>query len=155
MRIWATIVAMAALGACNTAEAPGNEQDNGTVVLRNLVETDVAGRAPSDLRVKGTRIPTPSDTASRYFLLRERKTVTGTIVAIIRQERGDRVAYARAEVDCSKRLFHVLGVGDRRDRVEVDHAHDGPLRPVAGLPLREEMARYVCERSGTPLAPAA
>ena len=76
------------------------------------------------------------------------------IVAILREERGGRVAYARAEVDCGRRLFHVLGVGASRASAEVAIAHDGPLRPMAGLPLREELGGYICRRTGTPLAPA-
>jgi hypothetical protein len=126
----------------------------GTVSIRNLAETDTAVPARGPDRVQGRLIPTPSDTSSRYFLLRERKALTDTHIAIIRQERGDRVAYARAEVDCNRRLFHVLGVGPNRALVETNIAHDGPLRPIAGLPLREEMARFVCEAAGTPLKAA-
>jgi hypothetical protein len=125
--------------------------DNG-VSLRNLAETDVAVPKPERLTVKGRLIPTPSDPTSRHFLLRERKAVGGTIIAILRQEHDGKVAYARTEVDCGKRLFHVLGVGPNRALVETNTAPDGPLRPIQGLPLREELAKYVCAASGTPLA---
>jgi hypothetical protein len=125
--------------------------DNG-VSLRNLAETDVAVPKPERLTVKGRLIPTPSDPTSRHFLLRERKAVGGTIIAILRQEHDGKVAYARTEVDCAKRLFHVLGVGPNRALVETNTAPDGPLRPIQGLPLREELAKYVCAASGTPLA---
>ena len=127
--------------------------DNG-VSLRNLAETEVAVPKPERLTVKGRLIPTPSDPTSRHFLLRERKAVGGTIIAILRQEHEGKVAYARTETDCGKRLFHVLGVGPNRALVETNVAHDGPLRPIKGLPLREELATYVCAASGTPLAKA-
>ena len=143
------------LAACS-GEQPANTNsdamtENG-VSLRNLAETDVAVPKPEQLTVKGRLIPTPSDPTSRHFLLRERKAVGGTIIAILRQEHDGKVAYARTETDCANRLFHVLGVGPNRALVETNVAHDGPLRPIKGLPLREELATYVCEASGTPLA---
>ena len=125
--------------------------ENG-VSLRNLAETEVAVPKPEQLTVKGRLIPTPSDPTSRHFLLRERKAASGTIIAILRQEHDGKVAYARTETDCGKRLFHVLGVGPNRALVETNVAHDGPLRPIKSLPLREELATYVCNASGTPLA---
>ena len=142
------------LAACS-GEQPTTTNDaiteNG-VSLRNLAETEVAVPKPKQLTVKGRLIPTPSDPTSRHFLLRERKAVGGTIIAILRQEHEGKVAYARTETDCANRLFHVLGVGPNRALVETNIAHDGPLRPIKGLPLREELATYVCEASGTPLA---
>lgn len=140
------------LAAC-TGQQPTNDAmaDNG-VSLRNLAETDVAAPVPQTMTVRGRLIPTPSDPTSRHFLLRERKAVGGTIIAILRQEHDGKVAYARTETDCANRLFHVLGVGPNRALVETNVAHDGPLRPIKGLPLREELATYVCEASGTPLA---
>lgn len=152
----ALAVASATL-ACACSPAPTTDNavtTNETVSLRNLAETEVARPAPATLRIRGRLIPTPSDTQSRYYLLRERKALTDTHIAIIRQERGNRVAYARAEVDCEKRLFHVLGTGPNRALVETNIVHDGPLRPIKGLPLREELARYVCETAGTPLKAA-
>lgn len=140
------------LSACGTSDASSN--DGGTVVLRNLAETEVAALKPARLDIVGDLIPTPSDKRSNYYLLRHRSTLAGTSIAIIRQEHDNRVAYARTEVDCEKRLFHVVGVAPTRGRVESDVAHDGPLRSIHGMPLREELARYVCERSGTPLAGA-
>lgn len=140
------------LGACGTSDATG--YDGGTVVLRNLAESEVAAPRPERLKIVGERIPTPSDSRSDYYLLRHQTTLAGTSIAIIRQELGDRVAYARTEVDCERRLFHVVGVASTRGRVESDVAHDGPLRSIHGMPLREELARYVCDRSGTPLAGA-
>ncbi|RMB36293.1 hypothetical protein C8J47_1830 [Sphingomonas sp. PP-F2F-G114-C0414] len=143
------------LAACSGEQPTTNNTDamvdNG-VSLRNLAETEVAVPKPEQLTVKGRLIPTPSDPTSRHFLLRERKAVGGTIIAILRQEHEGKVAYARTETDCGKRLFHVLGVGPNRALVETNVAHDGPLRPIKGLPLREELATYVCNASGTPLA---
>jgi len=144
------------LAACS-GEQPATTTSNDAMVdngvsLRNLAETEVAVPKPEQLTVKGRLIPTPSDPTSRHFLLRERKAASGTIIAILRQEHDGKVAYARTETDCGKRLFHVLGVGPNRALVETNVAHDGPLRPIKGLPLREELATYVCAASGTPLA---
>lgn len=141
-------------GAPSTDAVDNNAMGTAGVSLRNLGETEVAAPAPPALTVKGDLIPTPSDTASRYFLLRERRAIGGTVIAIIRQEHAGRVAYARTEVDCERRLFHVLGVAPRRSLVETSIAYDGPLRPTAGLPLREELAAYVCKRSNLPLGAA-
>ncbi len=143
------------LAACSGEQPATTNSDTMTengVSLRNLAETDVAVPKPEQLTVKGRLIPTPSDSTSRHFLLRERKAVGGTIIAILRQEHDGKVAYARTETDCANRLFHVLGVGPNRALVETNVAHDGPLRPIKGLPLREELATYVCNASGTPLA---
>ena len=143
------------LAACSGEQPASTNTDMMTengVSLRNLAETDVAVPKPAQLTVKGRLIPTPSDPTSRHFLLRERKAVGGTIIAILRQEHDGKIAYARTETDCANRLFHVLGVGPNRALVETNVAHDGPLRPIKGLPLREELATYVCAASGTPLA---
>ena len=120
--------------------------DNG-VSLRNLADTDVAVPKPEQLTVRGRLIPTPSDPTSRHFLLRERKAVGGTIIAILRQQRGDRFVYARTELDCERNLFHVVGVADTRAHVETNVAHDGPLRSTAGLPLRQELSRFICQHA--------
>ncbi len=157
LKTLALAVAGATLLAACSSEQPATTDDAMTdngVSLRNLAETDVAVPKPEQLTVKGRLIPTPSDPTSRHFLLRERKAVGGTIIAILRQEHDGKVAYARTETDCANRLFHVLGVGPNRALVETNIAHDGPLRPIKGLPLREELATYVCEASGTPLAQA-
>ena len=153
----ALAVAGATLLAACSGEQPATTTSNDAMVdngvsLRNLAETEVAVPKPEQLTVKGRLIPTPSDPTSRHFLLRERKAVGGTIIAILRQEHDGKVAYARTETDCGNRLFHVLGVGPNRALVETNVAHDGPLRPIKGLPLREELATYVCNASGTPLA---
>jgi hypothetical protein len=153
----ALAVAGATLLAACSGEQPATTTSNDAMVdngvsLRNLAETEVAVPKPEQLTVKGRLIPTPSDPTSRHFLLRERKAASGTIIAILRQEHDGKVAYARTETDCGKRLFHVLGVGPNRALVETNVAHDGPLRPIKGLPLREELATYVCNASGTPLA---
>ena len=143
------------LAACSGEQPASTNTDMMTengVSLRNLAETDVAVPKPAQLTVKGRLIPTPSDPTSRHFLLRERKAVGGTIIAILRQEHDGKIAYARTETDCANRLFHVLGVGPNRALVETNIAHDGPLRPIKGLPLREELATYVCAAIGTPLA---
>ncbi len=160
-----TIFALAVAGASLTcACSPGSTTPETTsettsanaeaVSIRNLAATDVARPAGEPDRIRGRLIPTPSDTSSRYYLLRERKALTDTHIAIIRQERGNRVAYARAEVDCGNRLFHVLGTGPNRALVETNIAHDGPLRPIKGLPLRVELASFVCQAAGTPLKAA-
>ncbi|RYD18175.1 MAG: hypothetical protein EOP89_17595 [Lysobacteraceae bacterium] len=153
----ALAVAGATLLAACSGQQPATTTSNDAMVdngvsLRNLAETEVAVPKPEQLTVKGRLIPTPSDPTSRHFLLRERKAASGTIIAILRQEHEGKVAYARTETDCGKRLFHVLGVGPNRALVETNVAHDGPLRPIKGLPLREELATYVCNASGTPLA---
>ena len=158
-----TLLALAVADGLGVSACSGSaSSDSGTandtgaandamVSLRNLGESNVAAPAPATFTVKGDLIPTPSDTASRYFLLRERRAIGGTVIAIIRQEHDGRVAYARTEVDCGNRLFHVLGVAAKRSLVETTIAYDGPLRPIAGLPLREELATYVCKRSNIPL----
>ena len=150
------VIGALALAACSGAPGNQSEQFDGNgVSLRNLAETDVARPADSrTFELKGSLVPTPSDTRSIYFLLRQRTNVGGTIIAIVREERGQRVAYARTEIDCGRRLFHVLGVGSTRADAEVAIAYDGPLRPIVGLPLRQELAGYICAQAGTPLAPA-
>ncbi|TKD50854.1 hypothetical protein [Sphingomonas baiyangensis] len=152
MRLVGGLVAALSMAACSAAPPP---DEPGNVSLRNLVETDKAAEARAGYRLQGDLMPTPSDTQSRYYLLRNRTTPLGTVVAIIRQERGDRIAYARAELDCEDRLFHVLGVGSTRGEAEADIAYDGPLRPTTGLPLREEMGRFVCQAAGKPFGNAA
>jgi len=144
-------LASACSPAPTTDTAAGNTE---TVSLRNLAETETARPARDRYTIQGRLIPTPSDTTSRYYLLRERKALTDTHIAIIRQEHAGRIAYARAELDCDKRLFHVLGTGPNRALVETNIAHDGPLRPIKGLPLREELATFVCQVAGTPLKAA-
>ena len=155
MKTWTMpLLAAAALSACGSPQVETAEVDGNGVPLRNLATTNVAAPAPppEQMRVRGRLIPTPSDTSSRYFLLRERTALTGTTIAILRQERAGRVAYARTEVDCTRRLFHVLGVAGNRALVETEQAYDGPLRPIEGLPLRQELAGFVCEQAGTPLS---
>ena len=164
--MWLALAVAGAMGvsACSGSQ-PANETaanaamggdaaGNDMISLRNLAETNIAAPAPATFTVKGDLIPTPSDTASRYFLLRERRAIGGNIIAILRQEHAGRVAYARTEIDCGKRLFHVLGVASKRALAETNIAYDGPLRPIAGLPLREELARFFCNASGTPLGAA-
>ena len=152
MKNWKAALPLLALAACGTPQTDGaNEMDGNGISLRNLAETEVAAPAPERLTVQGRLIPTPSDTQSRYYLLRDRKAVGGTVIAILRQEHAGRVAYARTEVDCGRRLFHVLGVAPNRALVETHNDYDGPLRPIEGLPLRQELASYVCQSSGTPL----
>ena len=140
------------LAACSDQQPTNDAMADNGVSLRNLGATDVAAPPPETMTVQGRLIPTPSDPRSRHYLLRERKAVGGTIIAILRQEHAGKVAYARTEVDCGRRLFHVLGVGPNRALVETNIAHDGPLRSIEGLPLREELASYVCKASNTPLA---
>jgi hypothetical protein len=146
-----TILACVLVGACSGGERTDDAGGNASVTLRNLANTDVAAAGPVRETMEGDLVPTPSDPGSRYYVLRQRRAASGNIVAILRQERGERTAYARTEVDCAGKLFHVLGVGRSRAGVEVDMTTDGPLRPIAGLPLRQELARYVCQRGGTPL----
>lgn len=150
--VWTIVGLGISLAACGGPAA--ESVDGNGVSMRNLAATEVAGEARAGYVLDGDLMPTPSDTRSKYFLLRQRTTPSGTRVAVIRQEQGDRIAYVRAEVDCGRRLFHVLGVGDSRGEAEATIAYDGPLRPVAGLPLRAEMASYVCDKGGTPLTAA-
>jgi hypothetical protein len=149
-------VGLGTLVSCGEAPSAHMGPDGNGVSLRNLADTPVAIDKDEQPRrlVQGTLVPTPSDTKSRHYLLRERKALNGTIIAVLREERGEKVAYSRVEVDCQRRLFHVLGVGSSRAKVEVTRAYDGPLRSIEGLPLRQELAAFVCERSKTPLAPA-
>lgn len=145
-------VAGAMLGGCSSGV---EEVANNELTLRNLTESNLAVPAGErDFRLKGTVIPTPSDTRSTYYLLRERRAIGGNIIAILREERGDRIVYARAEVDCVQRRFHILGVGSSRATAEVARTPDGPLRSMEGLPLRQDLGVFICARSGTPLAPA-
>ncbi|HTG38167.1 hypothetical protein [Sphingomonas sp.] len=138
------------LAGCGTSDASSHD-DNSHVVLRNLAETEIAAPKPDYLKIQGELVATPSDQASRYYLLRRHRTLNDTDIAILRQEKNGRVAYARTEVDCARRLFHVVGVASSRGRVESNVAHDGPLRSISGLPLRQELARHICEQAGTPL----
>lgn len=148
-RMWMIVASAAVLGACSGNQPPEGEN----VSLRNLVDSEVAGDPRPGYVLEGDLIPTPSDARSRYYLLRSRATPTGTRIAILRQEKGDRIAYSRNELDCGNRLFHVLGVGNTRGGAEADIVYDGPLRPIVGLPLRQELAGYICEEAGTPLPP--
>lgn len=151
IRSMAALLAGAMLTACGTSAttvpAEGNVAQAERVDLRHLVETEVAGDGIERYPLEGVVIPTPSDGQSRYELLRQRRTAGGTTIAILRQQRGDRFVYARTELDCDKALFHVVGVADTRARVETNVAHDGPLRPTAGLPLRQELSRFICARA--------
>ncbi|WP_345877456.1 hypothetical protein [Sphingomonas sp. T9W2] len=142
------LLAGAMVAACGTsANTVPTENAAERVDLRHLVETDVAGNGIERYPLEGTVIPTPSDDQSRYELLRQRKTAAGTTIAILRQQRGDRFVYARTELDCERDLFHVVGVADTRAHVETNVAHDGPLRSTAGLPLRQELSRFICQRA--------
>lgn len=140
----------ALLAACGNSAAPVPEATSNTVDLRHLVETEVAGNGIERYPLEGVEIPTPSDPQSRYEVLRQRKTAAGTIIAILRQQRGDRYVYARTELDCERNLFHVVGVADTRAHVETNVAHDGPLRPTSGLPLRQELSSFICQRASAP-----
>lgn len=154
-RLLMTAAAVMCVAACSKTDAGGDAPTKATVNLRELTETKPSAPARAHYQIEGKLIPTPSDTASQYYLLRQvSPMLTGTIIAIIRQEHAGRVAYARVEVDCGRRLFHVLGVGNRRAFAETSIVYDGPLRPIEGLPLRKELAAYVCQAGGTPLATA-
>jgi hypothetical protein len=151
-RMLLSIIISICATACSNSS---NGQDGGTenkVVLRDLATRTSSLPSTAD-ELRGDLISTPSDTRSRYYLLRSRKPLLrDSHVALIRQELNSRVAYARIEVDCSKRLLHVLGVGNRRAFAETAIAYDGPLRSIEGLPLREELATFICKTAGTPLA---
>lgn len=142
------VLAGAMLAACGNSTSPENAATmNNTVDLRHLVETEVAGNGIERYPLEGVEIPTPSDAQSRYEVLRQRRTAGGTIIAILRQQRGDRFVYARTELDCERNLFHVVGVADTRAHVETNVAHDGPLRSTDGLPLRQELSQFICARA--------
>ncbi len=149
MRPIVATMAFTLLAACGSATSNDMTAEVATengVSLRNLVDTEVAGNGIERYKLEGTAIPTPSDPNSRYELLRQRRTAAGTTIAILRQQRGDRVAYARTELDCAAGLFHIVGVADTRAHVETYTAHDGPLRPTTGMPLRQELSRFICQR---------
>ncbi len=142
------LLAGAMLTACGGSSPPAPEATtNSTVDLRHLVETEVAGNGIERYPLEGVVIPTPSDAESRYEVLRQRRTAGGTVIAILRQQRGDRFVYARTELDCERNLFHIVGVADTRAHVETNVAHDGPLRSTDGLPLRQELSRFICARA--------
>lgn len=148
IRSMTALLAATMVAGCGTsANTVPAENAAERVDLRHLVETDVAGNGIERYPLEGEVIPTPSDDQSRYELLRQRKTAAGTTIAILRQQRGDRFVYARTELDCERDLFHVVGVADTRAHVETNVAHDGPLRPTAGLPLRQELSRFICQRA--------
>ncbi|KQM63614.1 hypothetical protein ASE75_10835 [Sphingomonas sp. Leaf17] len=140
----AAALSLSACGGSAIEEAANNQQ--AAVVLRDLAASNISSPAPPELKIPGVEMTTPSDTRSKYFLLRQRPTVIGQTIAIIRQELNGRVAYARLELNCEQRLLHVVGVADTRARVETNVAYDGPLRPVEGLPLRGEMLDFICKR---------
>lgn len=151
IRSTVAVLAGTLLAACGAPTAPAPEATmNNTVDLRHLVETEVAGNGIERYPLEGVEIPTSSDAQSRYEVLRQRRTAAGTIIAILRQQRGDRFVYARTELDCERNLFHVVGVADTRAHVETNVAHDGPLRPTEGLPLRQELSRFICARATAP-----
>lgn len=136
------------VAACaNAPEDTAPAQNDSGVVLRNLAAIDDRPGDADRYPIEGDLIPTPSDTASRYYLLRQRRAVGGNIVAIIKQQQGPRAAYARVELDCAAKQFHVLGIGDRRSKAETDIAYDGPLRSTEGLPLRQELSAFVCDKA--------
>ncbi|MGN5373642.1 hypothetical protein [Sphingomonas hankookensis] len=148
IRSTVAVLAGTLLAACGASTAPDQQAAlNNKVDLRHLVETEVAGNGIERYPLEGVEIPTPSDAQSRYELLRQRRTAGDTIIAILRQQRGDRFVYARTEVDCARNLFHVVGVADTRAHVETNVAHDGPLRSTEGLPLRQELSRFICARA--------
>lgn len=150
------VVLAATLAACSSANGSNSQAGaDPNMTLRKLVETEHAAVPRSrDFPLKGDRVATPSDALSDYYLLRARTAVTGKVIAILRQERGNRVAYARTETDCRNRRMHILGVGPTRADAEVAIVHDGPLRSIEGLPLRVELATAICESTGTPLTTA-
>lgn len=146
----------ATLSACSSSSADSGQAAAGPpVTLRTLADSGYATVPQSrDFALKGQKVATPSDPRSDHYVLRVRTAVTGNVIAMLREERGARVAYARTETDCSTGRMHILGVGSTRGEAEVAHVEDGPLRPMKGLPLRQELARAICERSGTPLTVA-
>lgn len=144
----------ATLTACSSSSADGGQSAAGrSVTLRTLTQSDYAVVPRSrDFALKGQKVATPSDPHSNHYVLRVRTAVTGNVVAMLREERGARVAYSRTETDCRTGRMHILGVGSTRREAEVASIDDGPLRPMTGLPLRRELARAICERAGTPLS---
>lgn len=140
--------------ACSDRAIVDEASASNTVSLRTLAD-QTSSPAKDGYVLQGDLIPTPSDPKARYFLLRTRKPLLQeSHIALLRQEVGSRVAYARVELDCAKRLFHVLSVGNRRSMAETSVAYDGPLRSIEGLPLRQDIAAFVCKSAGTPLAAA-
>lgn len=144
-------IALSACAPSKPQDAPATQQG---VSLRNLTNTSASAEERDNYTVQGHLIPTPSDPTARYYVLFQKEVLLDdTIVAVLREERNHRISYARVELDCNKRLFHVVGVGNRRSFAETDVAYDGPLRPIEGLPLRQELAASICQTNRTPLAP--
>ncbi|MHA6724168.1 hypothetical protein [Sphingomonas sp. RS2018] len=157
--LFARLVCVAALGVTSACSGAPDDADANAVAqnvsLRNLTET-VGTPVKAAAQDQGDLIPTPSDKDGRHYLLRQRTPLTGdTIFGNLREERGGKVAYSRIELSCEKRQFRIVSVGQRRTTVEFKKNGDGPLRPIDGLPLREDIAAFVCERAGTPLAKGA
>lgn len=141
------------LAACTVADGSNEPNTAEPVTLRNLTSSEVA-RVPESraFPLKGERVATPSDPATAYYLLRVRTAVTGNVIALLREERGPRIAYARTETDCRTARMRIAGVGDTRGRAETADAPEEALRPIEGLPLRVELATAICAHSGLPLA---
>ena len=150
----AVLFSVALLAACSPSQpqdAPATQQ---TVSLRTLTNTSASAEERDSYTIQGDLIPTPSDPTARYFVLFQKEVpLDDTMIAILRQERNHRISYARIELDCNKRLFHVVGVGNRRSFAETNITYDGPLRSIEGLPLRQELASFICRTNRTPLAP--
>lgn len=141
-----------AASACS-AGSQQYTQSHTDLRLRNLTQGHVAAPLRDSYPVKGDFIPTPSDTQTRYFLIHQRAPLFGnTVVALLREEGQGKAAYARVEMDCGRRMFHIIGIGNRRSFAETSTNSEGPLRPIRNEPLREEIASFVCAQHGTPLA---
>jgi hypothetical protein len=151
-----TAAALLATAGCSS-QAADTTHESADLRLRNLTETTTAAPRRANYQIEGDLIPTPSDSRTRYYLLSQRSPLlAGTVIAVLREERGDKAAYARVEVACDKRQFHIVGVGNRRSFAETSVTRDGPLRSIESFPLRQEIAAFVCDKHGTPLAaPAA
>jgi len=150
-RLCLALAAAASVSACGDATSAPPE--NIQVDMRNLVDT--LDPAPGLNHHRGGElIPTPSDTASRYYLIHTRTPLAGPNISIVRQDRGERTVFARVETDCAARRLLIASVGVTRSEVESRVAGNLQLRPIEGRPLREEMATFICDHAGTPLAEA-
>src|SRR6476661_5562433 len=88
------LVAMLAVGCSQQARDANSSAEQPMVNLRHLAERTSAP-AEKKYTLQGSLISTPSDARSRYYLLWLRQPLlSGTQVALLRQELGSRVAYA-------------------------------------------------------------
>lgn len=137
-----------AIAAFLTGCSPDEVQKPDERQLRWLTTTWPSAKARPAYAVPGVPVPTPSDPTARYFLLdRRTRLPAGTTIAVIRKEQRARIAYVRLEVDCSARTMRIAGIANRRSFVEVGSWGREAMRPIADLPLRQDLSAAICSPS--------